>query len=107
MKISVLGNIVETEYIYQVTPILIKDKYTREFKIKMFNQKDFVISLDTFNINNDGTLEFIHTMYRHNSEQNTEKAIIVILKYLNSIRDEVIKHWSNNQSDIPKIEFIN
>jgi hypothetical protein len=100
MKISVLGNLIDTENIYQITPIVFTKYDDRDwcegswieteesecekakFKIKFFNSNSLIIEIDCYK-DKDAEIQKIKTL-----------------------RDVVIGYWSNNQSNIPKVEFI-
>ena len=117
MKISVIGNIIDTEDIYIITPIIGDGCWTRSslnsnshlshsgysFIIKFFNNKKLIIRLD-------GQSEFGYgkiiekTMWYDNPEEYKEKIQILEHK-LNELRNQVIKYWLDNQTVIPKIEF--
>lgn len=110
MKISVLGNIIDTELIYNITPIKESDRWVDfKFFIKFFNDKELLIErtsncyiydgyiiISGSNSRNPGNIEDIH-----NSE-HYKKA----LKEITTLRDAIIAYWSNNQSAIPKLEFV-
>ena len=95
MKISVLGSIIDTKNIYEITPIWTQFNSTYEnvplignvgFTIYSFNDIHFDICLEC--------------------EDFTDvKAGEIRLAKITKLRDEIIKYWSDNQSEIPKIEF--
>jgi hypothetical protein len=100
MKISLLGDIIDTDNIYQVTPIwaqelifcVEKDGAVGNvgFTIKFFNQKKIDIIKDS------------------GAWSDYEKAKVAgeeRLQQVTKLREELIKIWSNNQSSIPKLEF--
>lgn len=90
MKVSVLGNIIDTEDIYMITKVM-EDLNNYSFEIKFFNHKEFTVST------------YYHNVYdsSKNSKENNE----LKKEKVSKLRDELIKLWSNNQSDILKLEF--
>ncbi len=106
MIISILGNNIDTNNIYQVTPIefvgLIGDfeedlRYiptskeectSVNFTILMFNKKKLEIKLS-----------------RYEDTNWANDLIEERLQKVTKLREELIKIWSNNQSSIPKLEF--
>ena len=114
MKISVLGNIIDTENIYQITPIYQKqnDHFSFTFSILFFNDKEFKVFKNA-GVYFDGStyLNIPEENIKDYKEGTQERAINSItykknLKEIETLRDVVISYWSNNQSNIPKIEFI-
>lgn len=103
MKISVLGNIIDTKNIYRITPISDGCK----FDIMMYNQKSFTVYLSSMAINNDGTISDsdVICVNRPNAENDIDIAKALVLQYITKIREDIIKIWAENQSDIPLIEF--
>ncbi len=103
MKISVLRNIIDTESIYQITSIT-KLKVNRSEMGAAF----FATTGDDFRL-----LEFEIILFGNQktsikkwvgynaTETDREEA----LRAITTLRDVVIGYWSNNQSNIPKIEF--
>jgi len=81
MKISVLGNIIETKDIYLISKIKEEKSSLRflgySFIIKFFNDKDLKIFIE------DGRK----------------------LEVINKLRNEVIKYWEENKTEIPLLEF--
>ncbi len=104
MKISVLGNIIDTEHIYAITSIT-KLKFNRDTEMGGYyttTGPDFrvlefdIILFDGIKRNIRKGISFDAT------ELDREEA----LRAITTLRDVVIGYWSNNQSNIPKIEFI-
>ncbi len=88
MKISVLGNIIETKYIYKITPVNIFNENCGGFVIKFLNKKDFLIK----------------NYYGGGRIRSTQEDGFSIDK-LEKLRQEVINYWNEDKSDIPQIEF--
>lgn len=119
MKISVLGNIIDTEDIYQITPIK-----ENQFNINFFNSKSLTIYRSFYELlckkfieetnpsnelkqqlKNSFCLYISPELYEYEIN-NKEKITKECERQLETIRNVIISYWSNNQSQIPKIEFI-
>lgn len=93
MKIAVLGDIIDTDTIYQIEEVKYNPRnaypedevYIESFLIKFFNRKELLIQDKNY-------------CYHKGIDKN-------LMIKLNKLREEVIRYWSNNQSQIPKIEF--
>jgi hypothetical protein len=112
MKISINGNIIETEDIYRISEITSKDKdhISNFFTIYMFNNQILQVSnysgcyIDNnyISINNENT---------HNTRDITklkelfEKLNKECLNKIIKTRQDIVDIWSNNQSNIPKFEL--
>jgi len=101
MKISILGNVIDTQNIYQIGQIngsfFLFHPYNdevgdyRNFEIKMYNQKNLTITVP--NIKFRATEEQAEDILKNNLDK------------LNNLRERIIKIWSENQSTIPNFEF--
>lgn len=106
MLISLLGSVINTENIYTVSEIYDVDDFTKlQFSILMMNDIYHYVTIDTNcslceygngQIVNLYTGEEIKRQVRY---QNN-------LSKINTLRDKLICYWSQNQSTIPKLEFI-
>ena len=105
MKISVIGHIIDTANIYQITPVFKINRITRVFTIKMFNNFDFEIKLSSRNIKEDLSVGLPSHHGTGASKEHWDKADKLIDIYIENVRNEVIQHWSESQSYITKIEF--
>lgn len=87
MKIAINGSIIETENIYEITPInQIRSQYKNHFgfEIRIFNN-ELPISINKVALD--------------------EQEITVISDALTKVREGIIALWSNNQSKIPQINY--
>lgn len=98
MKIAVLDNIIDTELIYRISPIK-RDGFDDKvyFIIHIFNQKSLNICISIY----DKTIIGIEISEAKNKGEYFKKAE----KMLEELRNQVIEKWSNNQGDIPRLEF--
>jgi hypothetical protein len=97
MKINILGVTIDTEKIYQVTEIRKPNNW--QFNDSEDSQDDSRDWLYSFKIVFDNNSEMVITSpYQLGKSKKAED-------YLVDVRKQVIDWWSNNQSDIPKIEF--
>lgn len=109
MKISVIGNIIDTKDIYQITPIegdncwahmsnnkLVNSAY--RFKIKLFNQKSITVNLSGYDVYpSDGMPYWWKNDY--------EAKINTVYNKVNMLRDKLIVMWNENGNNIPRFEF--
>lgn len=108
MKISVLGHIIDTKNIYDITPIKGDACWTYlnsglthssfSFKIKFFNKKSLTIEL------------YGDDLYPKKDEESWwdkdyDKKLLQLKDKINGIRSEVIDYWNESKSEIPKIEI--
>ena len=113
MKISVLGNIIETENIYKIGKIQLINHYNQSygFEIEFFGKQKLEIKLSVYRLITNEIGKIIdHNLPHLKSNEELEKWIIekknIILKQLDLVRNEIIKYWTGNQSQIPQIEFV-
>lgn len=113
MKISVIGHVIETKNIYDITPIkgdncwsYLKDDPNDNglthssflFKIKFFNKKSLTVELcggDLYPKDDDGESWWV---------RDYDKKLLNLQDKINEIRNEVIGYWNESSSEIPKIE---
>jgi hypothetical protein len=118
MKISVIGNIIDTKHIYRITPIEeimlpigMNGGNEYIFTIKMFNdmidEKELDIRLSCRDYDSQKYILIfdIEDMCIRESEyyklsKQTKQAVEIL-------REKIVSYWSNNQLDIPKLEFNN
>lgn len=93
MKISVLGDIIETENIYKITNI--------RFDNKCIKVSYGIIAGVYFDVIGCGNTHLV----RVGLGVDLKNISTVQKSKLKEIRDVIIAYWSNNQSNIPKIEF--
>lgn len=119
MKISVLGNIIDTKKIYRISNIITNSEYGHidfEFVIDMYNKKQLCIRKSSgcyINYQEDfATIDEENFKIRCETGERIDRKLIeeskTYLKYkkqIETLRNVIIAYWSNNQSDIPKIEF--
>lgn len=114
MKISILGNIIETEYIYQITnlntdfyeAIFSKKKkiISIDFEILFFNQKKMRIYIAAYQFDEEGNYKASSSHAIH-SDEVSEKIQQKMPVMIESIRNEILKFWNPEDSKIPKIEY--
>lgn len=115
MKIIVQGSVIDIDVIWEITPVhnlptlyskhivLPPDnEYWKRFSVKMFNDKSLDIIASVFDLIHEE--QPADQTKEQKLEYMTEKTKELSFK-LNCMRDEVIKYWSNNQSNIPQINF--
>ena len=117
MKISVLGDIIDTKDIYMITSIvgdeyfktsIIKtvsgapsEKYKHlnhsgfEFNIKFFNKKTLTIQLDGSDMWRDWNWY----------EMDYSDRIKLVEHQITNIRDVMISYWNKDKTKIPRIDF--
>ena len=118
MKIAVLGNIIDTDNIYKISPIKLPTKedyfYEISFTIESFNQKILDISIrigwmytDGIVTLNSNTLQTDNELQKNNitfEELINSKVHITAFKEITRIRKFVIEHWNNGNSSYPRIK---
>jgi hypothetical protein len=104
MVIHICGHLIDTQYIYHISEVKCNvgglDNYPHNnyyvaglFHVHFVNEKSICISL-----NAKSMYKSMHSVeYKKDEKEISDK--------LNSIRNQLIKIWSNNQSSIPKIDF--
>ena len=117
MKISVLGNIIDTRDIYMITPIVGNEHFKTselqtaseylhkkwkdlnhsgfDFEIKFFNKKTITIQIDGRDIWSDWN--WFETDYLIRIKEVEEQLI--------ELRNQIVTYWNKEKSEIPSIEF--
>jgi hypothetical protein len=132
MKIAVLGNIIDTELIWNISPLetLCTLTYSglngkiiscSEFTIHFFNKKKMVIRLNIDDFDNDlnmfepklelsnlkegsESLKYYKEISARTIEDN-KRISGHMLKLLSDLRNRVIAEWNNNMPIITMLEF--
>jgi len=107
MKIEVAGTCIETKDILRITKIeesneCVYLRYT--FRIIFTNNESFYIHGDYISINNID-FESLEPEYSLISPEKIEKAKDEAFKKLSSLRNKIIKVWSDNQLEIPQFNL--
>lgn len=100
MKILILGNLIDTKYIYNIdevrnTAVNNSNRY-QLFTIYFINKKELNIHLNIYNLGYQISITNKCLEYKY-IEKTTKK--------LNNLRDKLIKIWLKDQINIPKLEF--
>lgn len=98
MKISILGNIIDTKDIYMITPIRITGNPFENgyiFDIKIFNHDKLSIGLTIY----DDLIKSISTDY------NIEKRLEICKHIVDNMHKKIIEYWNSDKTDIPLIDF--
>lgn len=111
MKISVLGDIIDTESIYRITPIEKKENnfFKYYFTIYFFNKEKLLITLDT-GIYFSGTHLSINSSGYDNHNATLEDALNSkeykdSLIRIENLRNKIISYWNKSNTNIPLLEF--
>ena len=105
MKIAINGSIIETETIYEITPIECGD-WVIVFLIKMFNTQQLITVKMDISFNSRDSKYFVwYKGGRNKNFDNYEDARQFAITRIENIRNEIIALWSNNQSTIPQINY--
>lgn len=117
MKIIVCGNTIETDNIYVITPLEYSGKlrgechwYYYEFRIIMYGKVPVIITRkvedDMSDEDKKSYLEYKHSFYEEEMINGLiEKYKPITEQKVKELRDFVEKHYAQNQSQIPKIDF--
>ena len=99
MKISVLGDIIDTKKIYKISKLNENGMvipYRCWFTIHFYNKKEIEISLSTSSV-------IARVIYNNSDEFNKAKS--EVKEKVVSVRNKVLNYWVENKSDIPVIDF--
>jgi hypothetical protein len=131
MKISVLGSLIDTEFIYDISPVEpISKMYSRErkteyeglaqsagFTIYFLNKKKLDVSLSTNDFKNNLELykddnEYIYSPVNNRVFETVNRSMelsntisLHMLNVLNDLRNRIADVWKKSQGNIPKFEF--
>lgn len=89
MKISLLGNIVDLEQIYEITELRKPNTYR-------FNDSEF---------SGDNPDDWMWSFKVHFFNEKTKRILHDNKESIEKVRNELVDLWSNNQKDIIKIDF--
>jgi hypothetical protein len=112
MVIAVNGQLIKTEHIYQITPVVGNDCWTKSiddgrdwmkhsgfsFVIHFLNKKSHTIHLGV-----DGN--FTDEMIWWKEEFEYTRLTNKVIDELEMLRDGIVKVWSENQNKYPVLEF--
>lgn len=123
MLVKLVGNLIDTQYIFRITPIvnstLIEDESgnpTRGYKftVMFFNQRfvdiersyksDFVPSTPPIRENYSSDQEFRIALAEH-FENDILNALELTLENITRAYNEITLLWAENQGEIPIIDF--
>ncbi len=114
MKIAVCGDIIDTEHIYKIDSISSDENLKKYFgfTIYCFNNTKLRIRRSIYDIFMTKDESWSNKYLRMEKEQHNNPNFYNELSKkceieLETIRNIIIAYWSNNQSNIPKIDFIN
>ena len=111
MKISVLGNIIDTELIYKISPIKKTENifFNFYFTICFFNNKELEVKLDTGIYLKNNYLIIRKSNYENYNSSREEvlnrKEYLDELVRIKNLRNKVIEYWNTSKSEIPMLEF--
>jgi hypothetical protein len=106
MIITVQGKLINTEFIYLICKInkwQVKSEIVLGFVIEFLNEKSIEVH-HSFTVNakwvqGKGHVIIERDKYYASDEYKSE------LKKITDLRDKIVKIWSENQSEIPKLEI--
>jgi len=101
MKIAVNGQYIDTKNIYKISEIKEYEDYLY-FEIESFNKELVEVKIKTRNMQN---IE----LPKENFNEKSEKSIYIFAEInkmrLESMRQEIVKIWAENQPNIPMINL--
>ncbi len=107
MIIAINGQLVNTKNIYLISEIKFSQEGNYYFKIYFFNDKKLNIyfsytNLPERNIIVDGKKQYYHQFYKQSwiDEHYPE-----LLEKITEFRNQIVKVWSENQSEIPQFNL--
>ena len=115
MKISLLGNIINTKLIYKISDIKEGACFASLiFNVHFLNKKTMPISLNTgWYVALSPNKEGLHYTIRDNTIQKSMKLQDVkdsdsykeSIEKITTLRNKLVDIWKENQMDIPQLEF--
>ena len=118
MKISIQGNLIDTDNIYRIGDIKKECSNMFSFEIESFNEKTKEIGTTAYPLY-QSLLKFLNTQAENSNvplhslltpQKKAElwnKSLEETEKEISEMRENIIKIWSDNQSNIPTFKFKN
>ena len=113
MKIAINGEIIDTKDIYKISDVNVEYNFSRphfKFTMQLFNNIPIVVH-NAADIFLDGTFTLKTESFKILKEKATKQDLIEHPIYvdafnkISNLRNEIIKIWSENQSEIPQFNL--